>query len=232
MTALPFTFHGHTFAALPSGALHWPAQNALLVADLHLGKSERMARRGGALLPPYDSHATLARLTADLATTRAQSLIALGDSFDDDAATTALPPVARDMLDKILARHDVLWITGNHDPGANGSAALCLGGINLRHIAATGPDISGHYHPKVTLAGRRWPAFLIGTEHLILPAYGAYTGGLDATDPVLTTLIPEGRAILTGQRARMIPLHASSCPKYSGGRARLARGGQRPPSSF
>ena len=229
MTALPFTFHAQHFTALPSGALQWPAQDALLVADLHLGKSERMARRGGALLPPYETQATLARLADDLHTTAPRRLIALGDSFDDDAVETALPPDMRAMLRAITGRHDTLWITGNHDPGARGLPELALGGLTLRHIAtAPGPDISGHYHPKLTLAGRRLPAFLIGTDHLILPAYGAYTGGLDATDPALTTLIPHGRAIVTGHRARMVPL-PSSCARYPGGRARHARGGQRPP---
>lgn len=226
MTA--FNFHGQTFTALPSGALHWPAQNALLVADLHLGKSERMARRGGTLLPPYESQATLARLADDLRDTGAHRLIALGDTFDDDAAQDALGLQARATLDQITARHDCLWITGNHDPHAPGQADLALGGLTLRHIAADGPDISGHYHPKITLAGRRLPAFLVGTEHLILPAYGAYTGGLDATDPALTALVPKGHAIACGLRTRMVPL-ASSCHKYSGARARVARGGQRPP---
>jgi DNA ligase-associated metallophosphoesterase len=222
-----FTFHGQSFTALPTGALYWPAQDALLVADLHLGKSERMARRGGALLPPYESQATLARLGQDLHTTGACRLIALGDTFDDDAAQDALCPSARATLDQITARHETLWITGNHDPKAPGQPDLTLNGLTLRHIAAQGPDISGHYHPKITLAGRRLPAFLLGADHLVLPAYGAYTGGLDATDPALAGLVHKGHAITTGTRTRMVPL-ASSCPKYSGGRARPARGAQRP----
>jgi DNA ligase-associated metallophosphoesterase len=222
-----FKFHSQGFTALPSGALHWPAQDALLVADLHLGKSERMARRGGALLPPYESEATLSRLSQDLHRTGARRLFALGDSFDDDAAKTTLAPQAQVILDQILSGHQVIWITGNHDPKAEGQTELHLDGLNLRHIAAPpGPDISGHYHPKVTLAGRRLAAFLIGARHLILPAYGAYTGGLDATDPALTALIPQGVAITTGTRTRAIPL-ASSSPKCSGARARPMRRGQR-----
>lgn len=227
MTA--FTFHGQSFTALPSGALHWPAQDALLVADLHLGKSERMARRGGALLPPYETQATLARLSADLHAIQARCLIALGDSFDDDAAATALSPDSRALFDTITAGFETRWITGNHDPRAPGLAEVTLSGLKLRHIAAQGPDISGHYHPKITLAGRRLPAFLVGTDHLVLPAYGAYTGGLDTTEPALTALVPEGHAITTGTRTRVVPL-ASSCGKYSGGHAGPARGGQRPPN--
>ncbi|CUX82604.1 MAG: DNA ligase-associated metallophosphoesterase [Roseibaca calidilacus] len=224
-----FTFHSQTFTALPTGALHWPTQNALLVADLHLGKSERMARRGGALLPPYESQATLARLAQDLHATAATQLIALGDTFDDDAAQTALDPMARTALDQITTRHECHWVTGNHDPNAPGQASLTIGGLTLRHIAGNGPDISGHYHPKITLAGRRLPAFLLGTDHLILPAYGAYTGGLDADHPALATLIPDGCAITTGKRTRMVPLsRGSSLHKYPGGRARQRSGGKAP----
>jgi DNA ligase-associated metallophosphoesterase len=231
MTSCAFTFHGQLLIALPSGALHWPAQDALLVADLHLGKSERMARRGFGLLPPYETRATLARLAQDLAATGARNLFALGDSFDDDAAQSALMPADQAMLDQITTRHATMWISGNHDMQADGPDAHLLAGITLRHVASPpGPDISGHYHPKLTLAGRRLPAFLVGADHLILPAYGAYTGGLDATDPALASLVPTGHAITTGTRARMVPL-ASSCAKYSGGRARLARGGQRPPDA-
>ncbi|MCC1480291.1 ligase-associated DNA damage response endonuclease PdeM [Roseibaca sp. Y0-43] len=228
MTA--FTFHGHAFTALPSGALHWPAQDALLVADLHLGKSERTARRGGPLLPPYEVQATLTRLTDDLRATGARCLIALGDSFDDDAAQTALPPAAQTLLDQIAARQETLWISGNHDPKSQAVAEITLHGLTLRHIAAPpGPDISGHYHPKLTLAGRRLPAFLVGAQHLILPAYGAYTGGLDAGHPALATLIPDGCAILTGKRTRMVPLpRGSSLHKYPGGRARQRSGGNAP----
>lgn len=225
-----FTFHGHSFTALPSGALHWPAQDALLVADLHLGKSERMARNGGALLPPYEAQATLARLANDLQSTRAQRLIALGDTFDDDAAATALPPDASATLDQIAAQHKTVWITGNHDPKAQGLPEFTVGALTLRHIAGQGPDISGHYHPKITLAGRRLPAFLIGERHLILPAYGAYTGGLDATDPALTALVPKGHAIATGTRTRMVPL-TSSCPRYSGGARGTRAGGSAPPEA-
>ncbi|MCC5957070.1 MAG: metallophosphoesterase, partial [Natronohydrobacter sp.] len=163
MDGLAFSFHGQDFVARPSGALLWPAQDALIVADLHLGKSERMARRGGALLPPFETKATLARLGAELAATRASRLICLGDSFDDDRAAEA----HQDAILALCARFAVTWISGNHDPdvaqlpGAQASEVL-IDGLTLRHIAGQGPDISGHYHPKLRLAGQRHPAFLIG----------------------------------------------------------------------
>ena len=207
MSALAFSFHGQEFVAHPSGALFWPAQGALIVADLHLGKSERMARRGGALLPPFETAATLARLEDELAASGAARLIALGDSFDDDLAAEAQGTA----ITGLCARADVTWICGNHDPRLSGlpgrqCAELQIAGLALRHIAGQGPDISGHYHPKLRLAGARHPAFLIGAAHLILPAFGEYTGGLDWPDGPLQALVPEGRAILTGARALMVPL--------------------------
>ena len=176
------------------------------MADLHLGKSERMARRGGALLPPYEVIETLTRLEGELSATGARRLIALGDSFDDDLAAPALLPV----LDRLAARCTVTWIAGNHDPQALGLPGrtlpeLQIAGIGLRHIAREGHDISGHYHPKLILAGQRVAVFLVGEKHLILPAFGTYTGGLDGSDPVLTALVPQGYAVLTGQAARMVP---------------------------
>lgn len=199
---LSFQFHDQHFEACASGALYWPRENALIVADLHLGKSERVARRGGTLLPPFDSHATLERLAGVQRATGAGEIIALGDSFDDDQARAGLDallaPLVRDVR--------VTWVSGNHDPGLGDVTELVRHSVALRHIAAQGPDISGHYHPKLRLAGQRMPAFLIGAHHLILPAFGTYTGGLDWQDEALRRLVPEGRAILTGARPVMVPL--------------------------
>ena len=210
MTACPFRFQDHDFIARPSGALFWPAQNALVVADLHLGKSGRMARRGGALLPPFETRATLERLGAELQDSAAARLICLGDSFDDDTAIAELG-TERALLEQICAQHQTLWITGNHDPAPERLPGLVAqdwreAGLTLRHIAGDGPDISGHYHPKLRLAGQRLPAFLIGAVHLIVPAFGAYTGGLDHDAPALAALVPQGRAIVAGRDARMVPL--------------------------
>ncbi len=209
MSTCSFHFHGVDLVARPSGALFWPARRALLVADLHLGKSDRLARRGGALLPPFESQATLERLYAELQACEAKSLICLGDSFDDDLAFDGLG-VSRELLLKICNNYQAIWITGNHDPNLTELPGqifdeLLLDGIALRHVADKGPDISGHYHPKFKFLGRRIAAFLLGPSNLILPAFGAYTGGLDHDAPALARLIPRGFAILTGRSARMLP---------------------------
>ncbi len=213
------SFAGQDFVARPSGALFWPATATLIVADLHLGRSERMARRGGALLPPYESAETLARLQAECIATGAWRLIALGDTFDDDAAGAELGR----LLAPLAADRRAIWVTGNHDPRAGGlpgtvCEAWAEAGIALRHIAGQGPDISGHYHPKLAFAGQRGPVFLLGAAHLILPAFGTYTGGLDCDHPALQALVPQGHAILTGRAAHMvpIPLPARARPRRTG----------------
>lgn len=215
MNGHDFTLAGVRLTALPSGALWLGAARALCVADLHLGKSGRMARRGGPLLPPYETHATLDRLAEDIAATDPERIICLGDSFDDLTAGLDLPEEARLRLMRLQAGRRWVWIEGNHDPGPvdiGGShrAELGLAGLSFRHIAI--PDavaeVSGHYHPKAQLPGAGWrPAFLADARRVILPAYGAYTGGLRANTGVLRALMrPPGLAILTGRRALARPL--------------------------
>lgn len=212
MTSYPFDFHGHAFEARPSGALFWPARRWLIVADLHLGKSERLARRGGALLPPYETTATLDRLEAEIAATDPLTVISLGDAFDDDLAGCLLPAQIIARVTELAARRDWLWIGGNHDrapvaahlPGR--SLAALDAGLWLRHEAGQGPDISGHFHPCIRLAGERRRCFLIGSNHVILPAFGVYTGGLAQSDPALSALVPQGLAIACGRRSLPVPL--------------------------
>jgi hypothetical protein len=207
-------FHGKTLHCLPSGALHWPARKLLAVSDLHLGKSERLARRGGTLLPPYETQATLEKLDRDLDATDPETVICLGDSFDDLAAADSLDDAARLWLARLMAGRSWTWITGNHDPGpldigGTHRAELRLPPVTFRHIAdpREKAEISGHYHPKARLAGQSKPCFLLDAKRLILPAYGVYTGGLRSHDATLTTLMArDALAILTGTRALAIPM--------------------------
>ena len=218
MNGLIFPFCNATLHALGSGALWWPAKALLCVSDLHLGKAERMSRRSGIPAPPYEVQDTLGRLQTDLETTKARTVICLGDSFDDLAAFRALPGDAREWILRLQAGRRWIWIEGNHDPGpidlgGQHLGAFELNGITFRHIAA--PDaqaeISGHYHPKVRVATRARsvsrPAFLRDAKRLILPAYGAYTGGLRSDDAALCGLMAaDARAILTGPRPMEVPM--------------------------
>lgn len=204
MTGLAFRFAGADLVARASGALWWPRHRALIVADLHLGKSERLARRRGTLLPPFETRDTLHRLEAEIAATDPAQVISLGDAFDDDAARGGLPPEDRAALDEMLRTAPWHWVAGNHDSGS-GSAALWFDDVALRHVAGDGPDISGHYHPKARISGQRRAVFVCGAQHLILPAFGTYTGGLDVTAPALRPYATGARLIATGRRAVMFP---------------------------
>ncbi|QUJ78010.1 ligase-associated DNA damage response endonuclease PdeM [Sulfitobacter albidus] len=218
MKSFDFSLAGATLQALGSGALWWPRESTLVVSDLHLGKSERISRRGGAQLPPYDTRDTLARLETDIAATRPRQVICLGDSFDDLAAAQGLPEIERRWIARLQAGRQWMWIEGNHDPGATGFEGatlfeLAAPPLVFRHIAQPGArgEISGHFHPKAGLTARgrtvTRPAFLIDSNRVILPAYGTYTGGLRVETPVLRQLMrPEALAVLTGPQPTPIPI--------------------------
>jgi hypothetical protein len=208
---VPLSFAGHHFLADPQGALFWPAERALLVADLHLEKASWFARLGQ-FLPPYDSQQTLAALTDLVDRTGPERLYCLGDSFHDRFGCDRLPEAARAMLLALTTRLDWVWILGNHDPGF---ADHCGGrlveeadvrGLTLRHEADPrdpSPEISGHYHPKLRLqlrgkqVSRR--CYVASETKLILPAFGSLTGGLDAHHP-------EIRSKVGAQAAALVPV--------------------------
>ncbi|MEC7259326.1 MAG: metallophosphoesterase, partial [Pseudomonadota bacterium] len=143
MNALPLSLAGASLLALGSGALWWRDQSLLCVSDLHFGKAERIARRGGAPLPPYDTRDTLNRLSADLLRTNARTVICLGDSFDDLDAARGLPEEERLWITRLQAGRRWVWVEGNHDPGpielgGRHMAELLHAPLTFRHIAREG----------------------------------------------------------------------------------------------
>ena len=208
--------NGIELFAEPSGALWWPAAATLIVADLHFEKGTSFARRG-VLLPPYDTRATLARLAAAIGP-RVQRVICLGDSFHDGDGPERLTQADAMALHDLVERHEWIWICGNHDPilpamlgGRTVIGALCLDGLVLRHQAeadAAG-EISGHYHPKshIDVRGRRLSGacFVHDERRIVLPAFGAYTGGLHVGSEPIRALFPASFRIdlmLRGQLMR------------------------------
>ncbi len=213
---VPFSFAGQHFLASPDGALFWPDQRALLVADLHLEKASWFARLGQ-LLPPYDSLATLTALAREIDRGAITRLYCLGDSFHDRFGCDRLPAAARDLLTALTARLDWVWIVGNHDAGFSDhcggrlveEAHVC--GIVLRHEAVRDdptPEISGHYHPKLRLrmkgrsVSRR--CYVATSAKLILPAYGTLTGGLDAHHPDILKKVGPGASALVPVTDRLL----------------------------
>lgn len=208
----PFAFAGHELMLGSGRALYWPAERALLVADLHLEKASWFAARG-AMLPPYDSRDTLERLADAVRETDARRVITLGDNFHDDAGALRLDAHCTGMLEALTRALDWVWITGNHDkalPKGFGGTILPeleLGGVILRHDARAGetaPEMSGHYHPKLRINVRNRhiarPCAVMGrsaggAERMILPAFGTLTGGMDAGAPEILAALQPASAI-------------------------------------
>lgn len=202
---VPFSFAGEDFALVGARALYWPRERALLVADLHLEKASFFARHGQ-MLPPYDSRETLERVAQALRETGARRVFCLGDNFHDAEGAARLEPHAAGMLDALARVTDWVWIAGNHDQGRVpwGTAVneLELAGIVLRHHAEHGEkraELSGHFHPRLRVSARgrmvARPCWVASERKLILPAFGALTGGMDAGDPAILAAMQPARAV-------------------------------------
>ena len=216
MRTARFALNGALLEADPSGALWWPEAATLAVADLHFGKGSGYAAAGGALLPPYDAHATLDRLEALARRYRPARWVSLGDGFHDPDAGRRLDPAAAARLARLAGGADWLWLRGNHDPdppegfGGRALAEWRHGGLRFRHEPAAGPapgEVAGHLHPSAIVAtGRRrvsGRAFVTDGKRLLLPAFGAYAGGLDVHEPAVRDLFPRPPRVLLAGRERV-----------------------------
>ena len=213
---------GVTLLADLSGALFWQEESLLVVSDLHLEKGSSFAARG-VLLPPYDTRATLGRLAAVIARHDPRMVIALGDSFHDRRAHQRLTVPDRDAIAAMQVRRDWIWISGNHDPalpsdlGGVVADEVAIGPIVFRHepTGAAG-EIAGHLHPKARVATRgrsmERRCFAGDGEHVVMPAFGAYAGGLSIRDAAFAKLFrtPGLMAHLLGDN-RMHSIAASRC---------------------
>jgi DNA ligase-associated metallophosphoesterase len=181
---------GVVLEALPAGALWWADERLLVVADLHLEKGSALARRGQ-LVPPYDTTETLARLGRLIGRYSPRAVISLGDGFHDGGGAAGLSRPDREHLAFLQAGRDWIWIAGNHDPRPQPIAgdhlpALGVGPLFFRHEPAKGPargELAGHLHPSARVAGQgrsvRRRCFAADGHRMILPAFGAYAGGLN-----------------------------------------------------
>jgi DNA ligase-associated metallophosphoesterase len=185
---------GAALVADLTGALYWPEEDMLAVADLHLEKGSSFAARG-MLLPPYDTAATLGMLARAVARYRPRLVIALGDSFHDGHGPERLMPQDRGALAELQRGRDWVWIAGNHDPvpardiGGVFAKSLSVGPLTFRHEPTQGAadgEIAGHLHPsaRVSQRGRAVTrkCFAADERRMVMPAFGAYTGGLNICD--------------------------------------------------
>ncbi len=221
MTLAPLHLAGERLMLDPAGALVWPARRLLAVADLHLEKGSAAAVRGS-LLPPWDSRATLDLLAALLRRHSPRTVLALGDSFHDSGGPARLPAADAARLAAMTATAAFVWVRGNHDPApAAGRGGVSVaewrdGPLVFRHQAVAGAagEISGHFHPKAAVAVRgatvSRPCFVADGRRLLLPALGAYTGGLDVRDPAIARLFPRGGRFFLLGRERLFSFAFSS----------------------
>ena len=206
---VPFSFAGEAMVLVQGRAVFWPREGALMVADLHLEKASFYAAKSGQMLPPYDSRETLERVAGAIRETGARRVYALGDSFHDGDGVERIDPYVAGMLGALTRATDWVWIAGNHDGIAAGRlGGACVeedrvGGIALRHRAGAPAEgiaeLSGHYHPRLSVnaRGRRIarPCAVASESRLILPAFGALTGGMNAADPAILAAMQPARAI-------------------------------------
>jgi DNA ligase-associated metallophosphoesterase len=189
---------GATLVADPAGALYWPEHGVLVVADLHLEKGSSYAARGQ-LLPPYDTGATLARLAKLIAFYAPRCVVALGDSFHDGGGPARLQPSDRESLAALQRGRDWIWITGNHDPepadniGGAFHETFALGALTFRHLpTGFANEICGHLHPVARVAHRGRAVsrrcFAADETRMVMPAFGAFTGGLNIRDAAFADL--------------------------------------------
>lgn len=193
---------GELLTPLAEGALWWPARRVLVVSDLHLEKGSNYAA-AGQMLPPYDTGATLSHIEKLAALLRPETILSLGDSFHDRASEHRLPPPYAARVRALTAAHDWVWIEGNHDPdppahlGGRAAKVLRLEGLVFRHEPeGEAGEVAGHLHPVAKVAGRgrsvRRRCFASDGARLIMPAMGAYAGGLNILDPAFSSVFPEG----------------------------------------
>jgi DNA ligase-associated metallophosphoesterase len=207
-----------------AGALYWPDEGALIVADLHLEKGSSFAARG-VLLPPYDTAATLARLARLVQRYAPRTVIALGDSFHDGDGPARIADADRAALLALQRRRNWIWIAGNHDPdpaegvGGIAAATLAIGALSFRHEPSQGAvdgEIAGHLHPVARVNGRGRTVsrrcFANDSRRLVMPAFGAYAGGLNVRDRAFAGVFGTlGFTALMLGEARLYSISATRC---------------------
>jgi DNA ligase-associated metallophosphoesterase len=192
--------NGETLLLDACGAAFARAHGTLIFSDLHFEKGSSYAR-GRQFLPPYDTSTTLLRMARAIDRHKPARVIALGDSFHDADAADRLGPQERGMLEAMGGLAAFVWITGNHDPhpptwlGGEIAETWRMGGLVFRHEphpALEPGEVAGHLHPCASVAkwGRsvRRRCFVSDGLRLILPSFGAYTGGLDVGETPISSL--------------------------------------------
>jgi DNA ligase-associated metallophosphoesterase len=220
-----FTLARADVLADPSGALWWPSERVLVLADLHFEKGSSYAVRTSQMLPPYDTRATLAHVSAVVARHAPSCIICLGDNFHDAQGPSRLDAVARESLAGLMRGRRFVWIEGNHDAAAAGVLGgdcvpeLRIGPLVFRHEpgpAGEPGEVAGHLHPVITVDARarrlRRKCFVSDGVRCVLPSLGSFTGGLDVTDEAFSPLFPRGCTAYALGREKVYPFPVPAGP--------------------
>lgn len=227
--------NGESLVALSAGALYWPARETLIVSDLHFEKGSNFAMRG-VFLPPYDTRASLHRLAALIERHRPKTIISLGDAFHDQGADRRMEKSDADLLASFVGAFRWIWVLGNHDPEPPARFAgaversFRLGRLIFRHEAVKGAEageVSGHYHPvaRVRAEGRliRRRCFVTDGERALMPAFGAYAGGLNILDEAYDGIFKREMTVWLMGAAGVYPFGETALlPDHSGQQRRRA----------
>lgn len=203
--------HGEQLTGDPLGAAYWAREETLIVSDLHFEKGSSFATRG-VMLPPFDTRTTLMRLEVLVKKYAPRRVISLGDAFHDGGAEARINEDDAERLAALTKAADWLWILGNHDPAPpsrfDGASAreAAIGALVFRHEPTEGPaagEVAGHLHPcaRVMAEGRtlRRRCFAVGGDRLVMPAMGAFTGGLNVLDDAFASVVPNPVAWVLGE---------------------------------
>jgi DNA ligase-associated metallophosphoesterase len=224
--SITVSWHGIALQLDLDGALYWAEERLLVAADLHLEKGSSYASSAARLLPPYDSAQTVARLERLITHYQPMRVIALGDSFHDRRGAARLDGEVAERIRALSDRVDWIWIHGNHDPlpprqlGGRGAVEIAIGPLVFRHDAhqermSDGGEVIGHYHPVASVSTRgrsfRRRCFAIASRRLLLPAFGAYAGGLNVREAAIRRLLDaQARVALLGRdRLHLFPIAAA-----------------------
>ena len=210
-----FEFRSNNLVIDPSGCLFWREERLLVVSDLHLEKGSSFAARKSIFMPPYDTQATLEALALRIFDWNPKTIISLGDSFHDDDASLRLPNSYKQNLSQLMHGKDWIWVSGNHDPNppADLGGTFCeeihIGNLNFCHEPKTQfkhGEIAGHLHPcaKIRKRGKSVRRRCLATDEnrLIMPAFGAFTGGLNVRNRAYDGLLEQATMkvwMLSGQ---------------------------------
>ena len=192
-------FNNHKFQISKEGILFWFDKQIAIIADLHLEKGSSFGP-SGQFLPPYDSEETLKKIFKTIKNHKIKTIILLGDTFHDKNAFDRMSEKVFILFKSLIEKYKVIFILGNHESKfeigrINFLNEYVIDDIHFIHQALPTSifQISGHFHPvasvKSSIKKITAKCLLHTNNHIILPSFGQYTGGLNINSPVFKPFV-------------------------------------------